>query len=254
MTPEKIAASFFNVDASTVHATRIKHGLTNESYRVVGCGQPVVVRISNANSKALQINRESEAVVLRLVEQANIGAPVLYYQPETQILITRELPGRNPDRNAVATDRSIERLSQLFATLHSLNPDERVQSLSLVQSLEHYWRLQGSEFNKDMALSIAQESDDQKARCLCHNDVHHLNLIDNGERLWLLDWEYAAIGDPLFDLASVCCYHEFNLDQRHSLLRQYSPSANDELHTRLGRMCWLFNYIKTLWFEVRARV
>lgn len=254
MTPEEIASNFFNVDASSLQATRIKHGLTNESYRVTGYGEPVVVRISNVNNQALQINRESEAVVLRLVEQAEIGAPVLYNQAETQILITRELPGRNPDRNDVATDRNIARLAQLFAKLHALNADNHIQSLSLVALLEHYWRLQGSEFNKDMALSIARESDNQSIRRLCHNDVHYLNLIDNGERLWLVDWEYAAMGDPLFDLASVCCYHEFSLAQRRSLLRQYSPAANDELQSRLGRMCWLFNYIKTLWFEVRARV
>lgn len=254
MTPEQIAALFFNVDASLLKAERIKHGLTNESYRVTGYQEPVVVRISNVDEQALQINRESEASVLQIVEQAGIGAPVLFHQAETQILITRELPGHNPDRNGLSANHSITRLAQLFSKLHVLSTDDRVQSLSLVKLLEHYWRLQGSEFNKDLALCIAKESDDQSMRCLCHNDVHYLNLIDNGERLWLLDWEYAAIGDPLFDLASVCCYHEFSLEQRRDLLQQYSSSSNDESLSRLGRMCWLFNYIKTLWFEVRARV
>jgi hypothetical protein len=182
----------------------------------------------------------------------------------------------------------------------------------LVATLKGYWRLLGQQEN-EKALSIANESDHQVLRCLCHNDVHHLNLVDDGSRLWLLDWEYAAIGDPYFDLASVCCYHNFNAEQRSMLLDFYtrmavarttpemptyeasssppsrgrdrergrclnentdcSPSPRrspiegegvrrygDERphdhsllidHARLNRMCWLFDYIKDLWFAAR---
>ena len=43
---------------------------------------------------------------------------------------------------------------------------------------------------------------------LCHNDVHHLNIVD-GASLRLIDWEYAGVGEPLFDLASLCVYHRY---------------------------------------------
>ncbi|MES1196954.1 MAG: phosphotransferase, partial [Steroidobacter sp.] len=75
---------------------------------------------------------------------------------------------------------------------------------------------------------------------------------DDGNRLWLLDWEYAVIGDPCFDLASVCCYHDFNQQQRMSLLSQYLQLFNQEHISRLNRMCWLFDYIKELWFAARS--
>jgi thiamine kinase len=85
---------------------------------------------------------------------------------------------------------------------------------------------------------------------LCHNDVHHLNLVDDG-RLWLIDWEYAGQGDPYFDLASFCCYHTLSNSARRELLRTYLGQDNNAAVERLQRMCWVFNYIRDLWFAVR---
>ncbi|MES1195650.1 MAG: hypothetical protein ABUL58_01735, partial [Steroidobacter sp.] len=67
MTPEGIVAQFLHADIGALHATRVKDGLTNDSYRVTGAEYPVVVRISNADDKSLLIDRNSEAIVLKLV-------------------------------------------------------------------------------------------------------------------------------------------------------------------------------------------
>ena len=75
--------------------------------------------------------------------------------------------------------------------------------------------------------------------------------MSDERRLWLLDWEYAGIGDPLFDLASVCCYHEYDERLREQLLQAYRGSVVQSELQRLEQMCWLFNYIKTLWMQVR---
>lgn len=251
MTPELIAARYFNVDAAALHAVRIKDGLTNESYRITGGRENIVVRISNRDEASLQINRHSEAVVLDLAEQAGIGAQVLLNQPDDHVLITRELPGRNLARDEVSDSRNIARIAGLLCKLHALEVNETVRSLQLADTLQEYWRLLGNWGDHKTALHIAEESDAQTLRVLCHNDVHHLNLIDNGGQLWLLDWEYAGVGDPYFDLASVCCYHDFNAAQRLMLIDRYSTGNVAPNPARLDRMCWLFDYIKGLWFAVR---
>lgn len=251
MTPEEIASRFFNVDANSLHATRIKSGLTNESYRVTGGHENIVVRISNADEQSLQINRNSEAVVLKLVEQAGIGASVLFNQPEAHILITRELHGRNLTVEEMGNAANVKRIARLLQRLHSLSVTQPVQSTQLEKVLRGYWQSLGEWRDQEQALNIARESDQQSIRCLCHNDVHHLNLVDEGECLWLVDWEYAGIGDPYFDLASVCCYHGFDELQYARLLKCYHPSLKSADQLRLQRMCWLFDYIKELWFAVR---
>jgi len=250
MTPEQIAADYFEVDAATLSATRIKDGLTNDSYRVTGAHKTVVVRISNLDDKVLFIDRRSEAVVLKLVEAAGIGVPVYYNAPDRHILITEEITGRNPARMEFREQRNIIRIAGLLRQLHSLTAPADVQTMRLESTLRGYWTLLGQWRDHSTALQIARESDQQSLRCLCHNDVHHMNIIDDDARWWLLDWEYAGVGDPYFDLASVCCYHGFDESQQQSLLDAYMPS--ESINTdRLIRMCWLFEYIKELWFEAR---
>ena len=88
------------------------------------------------------------------------------------------------------------------------------------------------------------------AECLCHNDVHHLNVV--GVSPVLIDWEYAGVGEPFVDLASVCVYHAFAPAQRQALLALYLQQPDDEAEHRLDAACGLFDYVRELWLAVRA--
>ena len=56
---------------------------------------------------------------------------------------------------------------------------------------------------------------------MCHNDLLPANLIDDGQRLWLVDWEYAGAGHPLFDLANASANASFSDAQDRCLLEAY---------------------------------
>ncbi len=260
MDPVAIAAECLRKDRSLLTAPeRIKNGLTNESWLVRAEDTAVVVRLSNHATEALQIDRLSEAKVLALVADAGIGAPVLLCAPERHLLVTRFMPGRTWSVRDARLQGNIERVASMLRTLHALPVPKGVQTVDLRKIIHGYVntlmarglsaRIATPETRERARQLIAQLADDAQA-CLCHNDVHHLNVIDDG-RLWLVDWEYAGIGDPYFDLASVCCYHAFSDDSRRALLRAYLGQDETGALERLHRMCWVFNYIRDLWFAVR---
>lgn len=259
MTPVQIAAGVLKVAPDTLRATRIKGGLTNESWLVQGAREAVVVRISTADEQALQLNRASEAVVLELVQRAGIGAEVLLWAPGQRVLVTRQLSAQTLTAGAVHELRMVRQMAGLLRRLHAVTAPPSVQQIDLLAVLNGYWRsldMQPSARRETpevraRAVDIAMESAGITPRCLCHNDVHHLNLLSDGQRLWLLDWEYAGIGDPLFDLASVCCYHGYDQPLRQQLLLAYRGELQAADSVRLQRMCWLFDYIKVLWLAVR---
>lgn len=257
MTPVEVAAEVLSCDPQQLTATRIKGGLTNESWCVEGADTAVVVRISTADEHALQLNRHSEMQVLSLVQQAGIGADVLLCAPQRRLLVTRKLPAQTLTLEALHDATCMRRLALLLRRLHALAVPSSVQQIDLQTVLQGYWHtLEQHGIRHELsthtyAQSIAEESARQAQRCLCHNDVHYLNLMSDGSRLWLLDWEYAGMGDPLFDLASVCCYLNYSAQQRAQFLQLYGHSRSMELQ-RLQRMCWLFDYIKELWMSVRA--
>lgn len=258
--PVQIAARVLQQPVAAVtESSRIKGGLTNESWLVKAGGQQVVVRLSNADERSLRIDRRSEQRVLEAVEQAGIGAAVLYSNPQERVLVTRYIPGRTWTREDTLLERNIRHLAVLLQRLHALPIPVGVAQTDLPGIVEGYWSTldaRGLEdppgpLNRDEVRKLARALSDGAVRRLCHNDVHHLNLVDTG-RLWLLDWEYAGIGDPCFDLASICCYHDYPEAERRLLLQHYYGRECDAAYARLELACWLFDYIRQLWIVVRA--
>ena len=255
----EIAARVLGVSVEGILSCEpIKHGLTNESWLVRAKQDDIVVRISNTADEALQIDRQSEALVLALVSEAGIGPEVLLCDPSQRLLVTRYLGDTWAETDAVQ-EENIQRLGQLFRRLHRLSPPLGVRRVELNDTLEGYFRtleergIQPTLTTKslrDRALQVALKLRENSAATLCHNDVHHLNVTDDGT-LRLIDWEYAGVGQRLFDLASVCVYHQYDKLQREQLLSAYTSLTELTTWHRLELACWLFDYIRDLWTAVR---
>lgn len=237
----------------------IKHGLTNRSSIVYTGLDVVIVRISEADERQLRIDRSSEALTLDAVAAAGIGPPVLLCDPRRRVLVTRYL-GPTWSIEQARGDTEIVRLAQLLRRLHDLAAPAGVARVDLAATVNGYLRTldeRGASSGltvrsvRECATAMAQQLARDALVRLCHNDVHHLNIVDSGDGLRLLDWEYAGTGDPFFDLASACVYHRYDRAQRERLLRAYLPAGAAGAWHRLELACWLFDYIRDLWMAVR---
>jgi thiamine kinase len=257
--PAQVAAIALGLGAGAIRDIEpIKHGLTNRSWLVTTDGDRFVVRISDASAEELQIDRNSEAVVLQLVARTGIGADVLRCDPDRGILVTRYLGATWSQRDAHSNE-NIDRLAVLLRRLHALDVPSGVRTVDLAATVHGYLRtLDERGIQSGLTLPALRDCADETAmrlrkgstQCLCHNDVHHLNIVD-GDSLRLIDWEYAGIGEPLFDLASLCVYHRYGRSQRERLVAAYAASSETVSWHRLELACWLFDYIRDLWTAVR---
>jgi thiamine kinase-like enzyme len=237
----------------------IKHGLTNRSWLVSTTGDRFVVRISDVGfAEELQIDRDSEAVVLQHVARASIGPQVLRCDPVRGILVTRYLGATWTEQDA-QSDENINRIAGLLRRLHALDVPAGVRAVDLASTAQGYVRTleeRGthsgltSPSQRDCADETAAQLRKGSVPCLCHNDVHHLNIIGS-DPVKLVDWEYAGVGEPLFDLASLCVYHRYSKQQRERLLSAYGAPTDAIDWQRLELACWLFDYIRDLWLAVR---
>jgi hypothetical protein len=85
--------------------------------------------------------------------------------------------------------------------------------------------------------------------------LHVLNLVDRGDSLLLLDWEYAHAADPLWDLAGWSANNDLEDNLRHDLLASYTgrpPAGND--YSRLQLLGWLYDYVCLLWCELYLKL
>jgi thiamine kinase len=260
MSPAQIAAAVLRVNETEIASVEaIKHGLTNDSWVVNAANASVVVRISSADERALQIDRANEALVLAAVEQAGLGPEVLLCDPARRVLVTR-LAGRVWSLSEATAERSIDSIAQMLARLHSMLVPQGISSVDLSVAVSGYQQTleaRGENMGPTAqslsrrALEIAHLLTAVSRPVLCHNDVHHLNIVESSTGVRLIDWEYAGVGEPLFDLASACVYHSYDKTQRERLLRAHSPDADHTDWHRLELACWLFEYIRELWMRVR---
>lgn len=245
---------------------RIKHGLTNASWLVRGSTGALVIRLSNTDEVSLQINRASEALILDLVADAGIGPEVICCDPPHHLLVTRYAGATWSDADAI-DPVNIDRIALLLRRLHSLAPPDGIRRVDLLAVVDGYLSTldthgvhceAGAPMLRARAREVAALLQEQAELRLCHNDVHALNLIDDGT-LRLIDWEYAGLGERFFDLASICVYQKYDKPRREQLLRAYEGSDRAEPLEQPGRSwhrlelcCWLFDYVRDLWTAVRG--
>jgi thiamine kinase-like enzyme len=258
--PAQVAAVALDLGAGRIRDIEpIKHGLTNRSWLVSTDADRFVVRLSDVEAaEELQIDRNSEAIVLHHVARAGIGPEVLRCDPVRGILVTRYLGATWSEQDA-QSDYNIGRLAHLLQGLHALDIPAGVRAVDLGATVDGYIRtLLERGTDSGLALPALRECADETASQLrqdskprlCHNDVHYLNIVGS-DPLRLIDWEYAGVGEPLFDLASVCVYHRYRKPQRERLLMAYGAPSDAINPQRLELACWLFEYIRDLWTAVR---
>jgi thiamine kinase len=238
---------------------RIKHGLTNESWLVSTDQDVLVVRMSNTSEESLQINRASEALILGAVADAGIGPEVLLCDPARHLLVTSYMGPTWSEADAAFGD-NIVRIAAVLRRLHALAPPQGLHSVDLLAVIDGY--LQTLDENsvhcaatvsamRIRSREIASMLQRDSVARLCHNDVHALNIVATQDGLRLIDWEYAGLGERMFDLASICIYHGYDKAQRERLLLAYTAVSDRIGMHRLELACWLFEYIRDLWTAVR---
>jgi thiamine kinase-like enzyme len=84
-----------------------------------------------------------------------------------------------------------------------------------------------------------------------HNDLLPANLIDDGDKVWLIDWDYAGFNSPLFDLGGLASNNELSEDQEQWLLETYFEcEVDDSLYRRYRAMKCASLLRETMWSMV----
>ena len=217
---------------------KIEGGITNENYVVDAQGSSYFVRCGGSQTEPLGVYLENEWIVTSLVSQAKLAPELRLYVPEEKVMVSSFVKeARSIDmRQLYAQERLCERLRRLhsldviFPTLFC--PFSCIENY--VQTLQRVNGTVPAVFSEIITPAIASMRPALEAsftKAPCHLDLHRGNLIDNGKDLYLIDWEYAGMGDPLFDLAVLTSVELFSDAEMKSLLRTYLQREPTEEET-----------------------
>jgi thiamine kinase len=225
-------------------------GLSNFSV-LVEAGRRFVVRIDGINPAAHSLNRQGEWHSLGAASRVGLAPQPRYFNPELGSLVCDYL---EPDeRQPLAIPDLAELLRcihQLPARHHRLDLAERM--LSYEKRLAHRDPSRAAQlapFRSGVMQLLASANESHCPTVLCHHDLLQANRLYSGGRLFALDWEYSAMGNPWYDLAVVIAGDSLAADEADTLLRNYlgRPAAAGEQRLVAQFGC-AYRYLELLWY------
>lgn len=234
----------------------IKGGITNANFRVTDRGRRYFVRIGD-DIPIHGVMRFNELAASRAAADCGLSPAVVH--AEAGALVFDFIEGKTLAAEDVRAPAMLARILPLIKRCHREMP-LHVTGPALIFWVFHVLRDYGHslEAGKSRHLGalprlLGIASDLEKAVgpveiVYGHNDLLPTNFIDDGRRLWLIDWDYAGFNSPLFDLANLCSNNEVAAaDERHLLESYFETSASDDLLRRYHAMKCASLLRETMW-------
>lgn len=239
-------------------------GITNHNLKVDVDGERFVLRVAGKDTNLLGIDRRVELAATMKAAALGIGPEVVAFVEPEGWLVTRFIEGEIPSPERMRQPEMLSRVARALSRFHTLGVTlpGAFDSFRVVESYRDTALARGGLIpgEYDWAHEIAGRIKSKRLsarsyrQASCHNDLLNANFLDDGERLRIVDWEYAGMGDYFFDLANFSINHELDEGARAILLREYFGSNRDEELGMLELMRFMSDFREAMWGVVQAAV
>jgi thiamine kinase-like enzyme len=238
-------------------------GLTNHTYKVtLKNKKEYVVRIPGEGTEEI-IVRNDEKVSTELACSLGIDAELLYFGSDGSKVTAYIENAITMSADTLKEPHRIKQVAEIFKKLHSCGTDTKVpfEVFEMAASYEKVISEKAVSMPTDYAeikatvMKIKGEVDGSVSikKVPCHNDSLCENWVLGGERMYLIDWEYAGMNDGMWDLADVSIEAVYGQAEDKALLTAYlgkEPTVADKKHFLANKI--YVDYLWTLWAKARV--
>ncbi|PSV39789.1 choline kinase family protein [Photobacterium sp. GB-210] len=234
-------------------------GMTNKNFLVTDCcNSKYVIRIPGVGTDSI-INRTNEKHNTYVASISNIDIKPSYFSTVDGVKITPYINGaetlnrKTVKENILSCSLLLKRLhkgNNKFNNLFSINDEvdsyyQKIKNKVFYDELEVFYPIVKKLISKYNKLDFNF--------CSCHNDTVPENFIKSNGDMYLIDWEYSGLNDPLWDLAALYLEADFNsYEIEQSLFCYFNRKITDDELFRLN-CCYIFqDYLWTLWSVVKS--
>ena len=237
-------------------------GITNDNYKVIVNGSLFFVSISGNNSRLLGVDWHNKFYNAKICGETGLSPKVVKYFPLQMVLVLEFLPLALCSAESLQALAVQRRLVHAVKTLHS--GASFWQDFDMFRLIESYMEtVKDRELVLPMGYADYREQIWEMGEALvpyreklvpCHNDLVPENIMDDGNRVFLIDFDYSGNNDPCFDLGSISVEAGYDDTQVRELARAYYGLINEmivariHLHGILGDIGW------SLWSVIQAKV
>lgn len=235
--------------------TPISEGRTNRNFRVEVDLGSFFVRVSDKETQLLGIDRSTERLAATAAAEAGVGPEVVAFLPDLGCLVTRWVPGSSLAEGDLESEPTLAAALAVVRTIHA-GPDLpwTFSPFRIEESYRAIAEDRGvtvpAEYSRTHAtaerIEAAFAASPMQERP-CHNDLLAPNFIRDGDRLWLVDYEYSGMGDPFFDLGNLSINNGLSEDAQERMLHHYFGEVTEGHRARLGSMRMMSDFREAMW-------
>lgn len=189
---------------------RLGEGLTNHSYLIESSIGPLVLRVNHSQGTALGINRKRETQILEKLSPAGIAPALVYSDPQERYLVYRYAEGQPWKASDLDSADKVKKLQSAIARYQQV--ELNIEPRNYRNYLQDYWDIieqrciETDNLNKQWQEFLPKLEALEKSNykpVLCHHDLLPENILETGDGLKIIDWEYAHLGHPELDWATI---------------------------------------------------
>jgi len=253
----------FNKIALLKARTSIKElsgGLTNRNFLIETLTDKYVARVSSNSSDFLAIDRGSEFINTTIAGKGGVGAEVLDYIPGEGLLLISYISGKTFGADDVASN--LPRIATSLRNLHALEPFDHEFNMFNTQSnylkivKEQGFRVPDGYVDFEPMVAQIKKAFEVLFEGLvpCNNDLLPGNFIDDGKKIWLIDYEYSGNNDACFEIGNVWAEAFLPIEALEELVTAYFGSHRPDKVARAWLWALMAKYGWTLWASIQDSV
>lgn len=259
---EEAVSKIKDWDGKDISIQPLSGGLTNSNFCVTVDGKPYFVRVPGESTELLAIDRKNEVHNTRAAAEAGVAPPVLYHLPEYDVMILKYLGGKTMSKESLNQPGLPTRMGKSIRKLHA--GPRFYSDFNMFRLTEYYLKLCEERNIKipdgywERMPTVARIEEAISFRPLptvpCNNDLLAENYIDDGEKLWLIDYEYSGNNDPTFELGNTCQEMEFDEAQIHEICAAYFGDAAADKIARMKLNMIMSDVGWGLWAAIQEEI
>jgi thiamine kinase-like enzyme len=243
----------------------LEGGITNRNFLVHFGGDDYVVRLPGKDTNLLGIDREAERLATKQAAQLGVGPKVAAMFEDPPCLVTCFVEAQPMTSEQLREPQALAEVAQALRGFHEsgleLPTDFHVQDL--VRDYADVARSRGGEppAAYDDSLRIAGEivkavrDHPEHQPRPNHNDLLAANFLDASDQIVIVDWEYAGMGDPFFDLGNFAVNNELDDADEERLLEAYfGEPATTRRAAALKLFRFMSDFREAMWGVVQTSV